>query len=98
MSGDWDDAVRLLPIGERPAVTASDVSDDNPRMIAGQLRALQRDVNAGFESIAQALKAFERIESRLDVIIDRQNETDRRIRDHERRLAALETRRKPRKK
>lgn len=78
---------------------AADHTDDNPKVIAQTIRALQRETRAGFESIAEALKAFARIESRLDVLIDRQNETDRRVADHERRLAALESKgRKPRKK
>lgn len=65
-------------------VTAADVTDE--KLVAGQLRALQREVRDGFESIARSLAAFTRIEERLDVIIDRQN-------DFERRLAALEANR-----
>lgn len=68
-----------MSVNDRTPITRDDVAEDNPRMIAGQLRALQRDVNAGFESVAQALKAFERIDAKLDVIIDRQNVAERRL-------------------
>lgn len=69
---------------------AGDEADHNPRVIANRLDALIRDTNAGFVSVTQALKAFERIEAKLDVIIDRQNVTDRRVDDLERRVAQLE--------
>ena len=52
-----------------------------------------RDVLAG---ILSQLKVLVRIESRMDTQQDAINENDRRIYDHERRLAALE--KKPRRK
>ncbi len=78
-------------------LTAADVDDENPRMLAGHLRALQREMRDGFESLARTLTAFERIESRLDVIIDRQNVLERRQDELELRVAALEApkRRRP---
>ena len=87
MSGD-DDAMW------KP-VAAADVTDD--KLVAGQLRALQREVRDGFDAIARSLTAFERIEARLDVLIDRQNVTERRVDDIERRLTALESKPKRRK-
>jgi hypothetical protein len=71
-------------------------------MLAGHLRALQREMRSGFELITnKLLTAIERLNNRLDVLVDRQSISDRRIDDHERRLAALETkamRRKPAKR
>lgn len=82
---------------ERTPLTAFDVSDDNPTMIAGHLRALQREVRDGFDSIGRALVALTRIEARLDVLVDRQNVTERRVDDIERRVATLENKPKRRK-
>lgn len=65
-------------------VAREDVTDE--RLVAGHLRALQREVRDGFDAIGRALTALTRIDERLVVIIDRQN-------DFERRLTALETRR-----
>lgn len=80
---------------------------DDERLVVGQMRALQRDVRDGFESVENSLKALVRIEEKLFVIIDRQNVLDRRqteLEDHQRvldqkvtavdaRLTALEKRR-----
>ncbi len=74
--------------GFTPA-TGADVADDNPRMIAGELRALKRDVNAGFELMTQkVLTRLDRFDQKLDVVIDRQNVFERRLDDVERRVAA----------
>lgn len=76
--------------GFTPA-TGADVAEDNPRMIAGELRALKRDVNAGFELMTQkVLTRLDRFDQKLDVVIDRQNHLERRLDDVERRLSALE--------
>lgn len=86
-------------------ITPDQVTDE--KLVAGQLRALQREVRDGFESIAQSLKAFERVDAKLDVIIDRQNVMESRLDVIDKwraatdvRLAALETKRatRPRKK
>jgi hypothetical protein len=80
-------------------VRPSDVADDHPSMVAGHLRALQREMRDGFQSIAMALKAFERIDGKLDVVIERQNYQDKRLDALEFRIATLESQgRKPRKK
>jgi predicted nuclease with TOPRIM domain len=71
-------------------VTREDVDDEAPAMLANHMRALQREMRDGFDSIGRALQALSRIEERLVVVIDRQNHLERRIDDHERRLALLE--------
>lgn len=71
-------------------VTAFDVSDENPLAVAGQMRALQREVRDGFESIGRALTALARIEERLIVVIERQNFAERRIDTVEKRIGAVE--------
>lgn len=68
--------------------TADDVAEDNPAMLANQLRAAMRDTNARLDSIDQTLKLFARIEMKLDVIVDRQNETDRQVRENAARIVA----------
>lgn len=82
-----------------------DEAEDQPRVVANQLRALQREVRDGFESMGRALTMFEKIDAKLDVIIDRQNVADRRLDAIEReqsrtdaRLIALEYAAKRRKK
>lgn len=71
-------------------VTPFDVSDDNPQAVSHSVRALQREMRDGFDSLGRSLAALTRIEERLVVIIDRQNHSDRRLDEHERRIAALE--------
>lgn len=104
MSTPEDDEMWTPPLTGFTPVTAADVTDE--KLVAGQLRALQRDINTRLDSIDETLKLFGRIDAKLDVIIDRQNETDRRVgalevqqSRTEQRLAALElpkvTRRKP---
>jgi hypothetical protein len=74
-----------------------DNADDNPKVIARHLRNLTGETRDGFDRMARALEGLARIESRLDVIIDRQNVLDarqerleQRQNEHDRRLAALE--------
>jgi hypothetical protein len=85
----------------KPA-TVHDTADENPAMIGNHLRALQREVRDGFDSIGRALTALSRIEERLIVVIDRQNVLEHRLDAHEIRLLALESKRRraarPRKK
>lgn len=65
-------------------VTAADVSDDNPRMIANHLRSLQSEMRSGFELItSKLLTAIERLNNRFDDVLDR-------VSNLERRVAALE--------
>ena len=74
-------------------VTAADVTDD--KLFVGEFRAFRRETRDILESILRTLQALSRIESRLDTQQDAINENDKRLNDHERRLAALE---KPRRK
>jgi hypothetical protein len=76
--------------GEYQPVTAFDVSDENPSAVANQLRALQREVRDGFDSIGRALTALSRIEERLIVVIERQNFVERRIDVIEKRVTSVE--------
>lgn len=85
-------AVRGCRAVGRRRVTADDVADDNPRMIANHLRALKREMHSGFESISESLKAFAAINAKLDVMIDRQNVIEHRVAELERRVAAVEAR------
>jgi hypothetical protein len=78
-------------------VTPAQVADDHPSMLANHMRALQREMRDGFDGIGRALVALTRIESRLDVVIERQNlielrqdAIERRQAESDRRLAALE--------
>lgn len=79
-----------------------DEADDQPRVLANHVRALQREVRSGFEIITQkVLDRLDRFDARLDVVIDRQNEADRSLADlrqaqarTEARLTALETKRR----
>jgi hypothetical protein len=77
-------------------VTSFDVSDENPVAVANQLRALQREVRDGFDSMGRALTVLVRIEEKLIVIIDRQNVLERRVDEIDRRVAVLETKPKRR--
>lgn len=68
-----------------------DEADDNPRVIANTVRALQREVRSGFELITQkVLDRLDRFDGKLDVVIDRQNIQEARLDTIERRLTALE--------
>ncbi len=61
-------------------VTRDDVAEDNPRMIVGELRALQREVRSGFELVmARLLTAIERMSNRQDDQADRISELERRV-------------------
>lgn len=74
-----------------------DEADDNPRVIANHVRALQREVRSGFELITQkVLDRLDRFDAKLDVVIDRQNHQEMRLDALERRVAALETKPKRR--
>jgi hypothetical protein len=73
-----------------PAAKTGDSSDE--KLVVGQMRALQREVRDGFESIGHSLAALVRIEERLHVIIDRQNVLDARVTDVETRQTVLDTR------
>ena len=75
-------------------VQADDVTDD--KLFVGEFRAFRRETRDILESILRTLQALSRIESRLDTQQDAINENDRRLHDHERRIAALE--KKPRRK
>lgn len=65
--------------------TAADAAEDNPRVIANQLRALQRDVKAGFERMDVR---FETIIEKILVVVD---DLSHRVTSLERRVTALET-------
>lgn len=83
------------PDDEFKPVTAFDVSDENPAMIANHMRALQREVRAGFEMVTQKLlTAIERLNNRYDITDDRVTALERRATDAERRLEALEKKRR----
>jgi hypothetical protein len=59
-------------------VTAEDVTDGN--LVAGQLRALQREVRSGFELVTnKLLHAIERIGNRLEDHSDRITALERRV-------------------
>lgn len=75
-------------------------------LMPGEFRAFRRDMTDTLAHIANALEKLGGIEQRLDVIIDRQNEQDRRMDAQDRRMddlvkrvTLLETKpkRKPRK-
>lgn len=58
--------------GDRAPVTAADVRDDNPQMLANHLRALQTEMRSGFELLGtKLLTAIERFGERLDDYSDR---------------------------
>lgn len=82
MSGDDNNAMF------RPVV-AADVTD--LALLPGEMRAFRAEMRDEIRSIASALQALVRIEQRLDVVIDRQNETDKAVADLARRVTALET-------
>lgn len=70
---------------------AFDVSDENGAMLANHMRALQREVHSGFEMITQKLlTAIDRLNQKLDDLVDWKNEVTRWQADTDRRLAALE--------
>lgn len=77
-----------LPADLGRRIQPGDCADDNPTMIAGHLRTLQREMRDGFDSIGRALGALVRIEERLVVLIDRQNVLERRVDENEKRTAA----------
>ena len=84
-------------------VSPDDVTD--LALLPGEFRTFRQEMRDLLESVVRELQALGRIEERIDVIVDRQNESERRERtrderidDHERRIKALETKkRKPRK-
>lgn len=41
---------------ERPPVTAFDVSDENPDVLANLLRAVQREMRSGFEMLREEMR------------------------------------------
>ena len=63
-------------------VTAADVTDE--KLVAGQLRALKREVHAGFELLGNKLLVV------LERMNNRQDATDDRLTVLERRVNALE--------
>jgi hypothetical protein len=72
-------------------IQPGDCADDNPTMIAGTVRALQREVRDGFEQFGRAiLPALERLDRKMDVLIDRQNVIERRQDATDKRLDAIE--------
>lgn len=72
-------------------VRVGDEADDQPRVIANHVRALQAEVRSGFELITQkVLDRLDRFEGKVDVLVDRQNLLERRVDEVERRLSALE--------
>lgn len=64
-------------------------------LLPGEFRAFRRETHDSLESIARALQSLDRIEKRLDVVIDRQNVLEARVDGIDKRLTALETKRKP---
>jgi septal ring factor EnvC (AmiA/AmiB activator) len=79
---------------EHKPVSAWDVSDDNPDVISRHLRIVQSELRDGFESIRIGL---DRINDRLDHLVDDVAEIRRELNDHERRIRALETAHRKRK-
>lgn len=68
-------------------ITATDVADDNPRVIANHLRRLGLEMRTNFELLAERLA---RIAETLEHISLRQEDLNN---EYERRLTALEPRR-----
>lgn len=74
---------------EYVVVKSEDVEDG--RLVAGNLRALQREVRHGFDLVTNKLMtSLERIESKLDDLADRVGRLERDTDDHRKRLDALE--------
>lgn len=72
-------------------LTAADLADDNPTMIAGHLRTLQREVRSGFELITnKLLVAIERLDNKFSDALDRISQLERDHTDLARRVSALE--------
>lgn len=65
--------------------TMHDVAEDNPRMIVNQLRAVQRDMKAGFDRMDVR---FETILKKVLTVVD---DLAHRMTTLEQRVAALET-------
>lgn len=78
-------------MSEHKPVLPEDVSD--LALLPGEMRAFRVEMRDEMRAIASTLQALVRIESRLDVVIDRQNETDKAVAELARRVAALETKR-----
>lgn len=79
-------------------VDAFDVSDDNPEVIARHLRLLAAEMRSGFEAIRVAFDSgLARIHDRLDDLVDDVAELRADVNDHERRIRALEAKRKAKK-
>lgn len=77
-------------------VRPEDVTD--LALLPGEMRAFRVEMRDEIRSIASTLQALVRIEQRLDVIVDRQNETDKAVADLARRVTALETKRQRKKR
>lgn len=73
-------------------VSAFDVSDENPAVVARRLDRLHTDVLERFDNIERALVAIAKFDEKLDVIIDRQNVTDRRVDETARQLRVTQER------
>ncbi len=58
-------------------VKREDVTD--LALLPGEMRAFRTEVRDELKSIARAITAFERIEAKIDVVIDRQNVFQRRL-------------------
>jgi hypothetical protein len=71
------------------ASTVADNAEDNPRVIANQLRALQREMRAGFELLGnKLLVTMERMDQRQDAFGAELAELRRRIAELEAKLEA----------
>lgn len=77
-------------------VRPEDVSD--LALLPGEMRAFRVEMRDEIRAIASSLQALVRIEGRLDVLVDRQNETDRRLAAVEQRMTVLETKKTRRRK
>lgn len=82
-TGDFDP----MPMANR----AADLTDENPRVLANHMRAIQREMHSGFELLAQKLlTAINRVNEKLDDLIDWKREVTRWQAETDERLAALE--------
>lgn len=85
-----DDKFDPMPMATR----REQVSDENPAVLANHMRALQREVHAGFEMITQKLlTAIERLTNRFDDMSSRIADLERWQSRTDARLAALEKKR-----
>jgi hypothetical protein len=71
---------------------------DDLNSLPGEFRAFRNEMRDCLNAIARSLQSLGRIEERIDVVIDRQNVLEQNFNSLTKRVAALETKPRARKK